>query len=414
MSSQLINMTNRVVITGYGVVSSIGNSPEEFWDNLKAGKTGIGPITHFDAEATGISVAAEVKDFPFDKYFQKKDARRMDTFSLYAVYAALDAMAMSGITEENTDYDRLGCIMASGIGGLEQSQKNSQALLKGPRKVTPLYVPLAIANMATGNVALRTGARGVSRAEVTACAAGANSIGSAFREIKHGYADAMIAGGAEAAICELGIAGFANLTALTKESDPTIACRPFDKERSGFVMGEGAGVLIMESLEHAKARGANILAEIVGYGNTNDAYHMTTPSGIGAENAMKLALQEAGVDASEVDYINAHGTSTHANEETEAKAIHNVVGDKAYVSSTKALHGHALGATGAIEAVATVQAILNQYAPVNAGTKELDEGMTINVVLGEGQPAEINLALSQDFGFGGHNAVLAFKKWTGE
>ncbi len=224
----------------------------------------------------------------------------------------------------------------------------------------------------------------------------------------------MIAGGAEAAICELGIAGFANLTALTKESDPTIACRPFDKERSGFVMGEGAGVLIMESLEHAKARGANILAEIVGYGNTNDAYHMTTPSGIGAENAMKLALQEAGVDASEVDYINAHGTSTHANEETEAKAIHNVVGDKAYVSSTKALHGHALGATGAIEAVATVQAILNQYAPVNAGTKELDEGMTINVVLGEGQPAEINLALSQDFGFGGHNAVLAFKKWTGE
>ncbi len=224
----------------------------------------------------------------------------------------------------------------------------------------------------------------------------------------------MIAGGAEAAICELGIAGFANLTALTKESDPTIACRPFDKERSGFVMGEGAGVLIMESLEHAKARGANILAEIVGYGNTNDAYHMTTPSGIGAENSMKLALQEAGVDASEVDYINAHGTSTHANEETEAKAIHNVVGDKAYVSSTKALHGHALGATGAIEAVATVQAILNQYAPVNAGTKELDEGMTINVVLGEGQPAEINLALSQDFGFGGHNAVLAFKKWTGE
>ena len=409
-------MTNRVVITGYGVVSAIGNSPEEFWNNLKAGKTGIGPITHFDAEATGISVAAEVKEFPFDKYFQKKDARRMDTFSLYAVYAALDAMEMSGITEENTNFDRLGCIMASGIGGLEQSQKNSQAIVaKGPRKgVAPLYVPLAIANMATGNVALRTGARGVSRAEVTACAAGANSIGSAFREIKHGYADAMIAGGAEAAICELGIAGFANLTALTKETDPEKACIPFDKNRSGFVMGEGSGVLILESLEHAQARGANILAEIVGYGNTNDAFHMTTPSGVGAENAIKLALEEAGASPADVDYVNAHGTSTHANEETESKAIHNVIGDKAYVSSTKALHGHALGATGAIEAVATVQALLNQYAPVNAGTTELDEGMTINVVLGEGKPADINLALSQDVGFGGHNAVLAFKKWTGE
>lgn len=409
-------MTNRVVISGYGVVSAIGNSPEEFWNNLKAGKTGIGPITHFDAEATGISVAAEVKEFPFDKYFQKKDARRMDSFSLYAVYAALDAMEMSGITEENTNFDRLGCIMASGIGGLEQSQKNSQAIVaKGPRKgVAPLYVPLAIANMATGNVALRTGARGVSRAEVTACAAGANSIGSAFREIKHGYADAMIAGGAEAAICELGIAGFANLTALTKETDPEKACIPFDKNRSGFVMGEGSGVLILESLEHAQARGANILAEIVGYGNTNDAFHMTTPSGVGAENAIKLALEEAGASPADVDYVNAHGTSTHANEETESKAIHNVIGDKAYVSSTKALHGHALGATGAIEAVATVQALLNQYAPVNAGTTELDEGMTINVVLGEGKPADINLALSQDFGFGGHNAVLAFKKWTGE
>ena len=311
-------MTNRVVITGYGVVSAIGNSPEEFWNNLKAGKTGIGPITHFDAEATGISVAAEVKEFPFDKYFQKKDARRMDTFSLYAVYAALDAMEMSGITEENTNFDRLGCIMASGIGGLEQSQKNSQAIVaKGPRKgVAPLYVPLAIANMATGNVALRTGARGVSRAEVTACAAGANSIGSAFREIKHGYADAMIAGGAEAAICELGIAGFANLTALTKETDPEKACIPFDKNRSGFVMGEGSGVLILESLEHAQARGANILAEIVGYGNTNDAFHMTTPSGVGAENAIKLALEEAGASPADVDYVNAHGTSTHANEET--------------------------------------------------------------------------------------------------
>ncbi|HEY0221466.1 beta-ketoacyl-ACP synthase II [Lactovum miscens] len=406
-------MTNRVVVTGYGVVSAIGNSIEAFWDSLKTGKIGIGPITHFDATETGISVAAEVKDFPFEKYFQKKDARRMDTFSLYAVHVALDALNMSGINEENTDFDRLGCIMGSGIGGLEQSQKNSQIILqKGPRKVAPLYVPLAIANMATGNVALRTGARGVSRAEVTACAAGANAIGSAFREIKHGYADAMIAGGAESAICELGIAGFANLTALSKETDPSIACRPFDKNRNGFVMGEGAGALILESLEHAQARGANILAEIVGYGNTNDAYHMTTPSGIGAEKAIKLALDEAGLTAEEVDYVNAHGTSTHANEETEAAAIHNVIGDKALVSSTKSFHGHALGGTGAIEAVATILSIQNNFAPVNAGAKELDEGVTINVVLGEGKEAEIDVALSQDFGFGGHNAVLAFKKWA--
>lgn len=407
-------MTNRVVVTGYGVVSAIGSTPEAFWESLKSGTTGVGPITHFDAEATGISVAAEVKDFDLLKHFEKKDAKRMDTFSLYAVSSALDALEMSGLNEENADFDRVGCIMASGIGGLEQSQVNSQKLLKGPKKVAPLYVPLAIANMAAGNISIRTGARGVSRAEVTACAAGANAIGSAFREIKHGYADAMIAGGAEAAICELGIAGFANLTALTKETDPKIACIPFDKNRSGFVMGEGAGTLILESLEHAEKRGATILAEIVGYGNTNDAYHMTTPSGTGAEKAIQLALDEAGIKAEDVDYINAHGTSTVANEATEAKAIHNVIGDKALVSSTKALHGHALGGTGGIEAVATVQAIINQFAPVNAGTTELDDDITINVVIGEGKGAEIEYALSQDFGFGGHNAVLAFKKWNGK
>ncbi|MDR0199802.1 MAG: beta-ketoacyl-ACP synthase II [Streptococcaceae bacterium] len=404
---------HRVVVTGLGVVSAIGNTREDFLAGLKAGKTGIGPITRFDASETGISVAAEVKDFPFDKYFEKKDARRMDTFSLYAVYAALEAIEQSGITPENTDYNRFGAIIGSGIGGLEQSQKNSQALVKGPRKVAPLYVPLAIANMAAGNIAIRTGARGTSRAEVTACAAGANAIGSAFREIKHGYADAMIAGGAEDAICELGIAGFANLTALSKTTDPERACIPFDKDRNGFVMGEGAGILVLESLEHAQARGAEILAEIVGYGCNNDAFHMTTPSGIGAENCIKLALQEAGLAPEEVDYINAHGTSTHANEETEAAAIHNVIGDKTLVSSTKALHGHALGATGGIEAVATIMAIQHQFAPVNAGTTELDEDMTINVVLGESRYADINVALSEDFGFGGHNAVLAFKKWTG-
>lgn len=407
---------NRVVITGYGVTSAIGSTPETFWENLKTGKTGIGPITKFDATNTRIAVAAEVKDFPYDKYFEKKDRRRMDTFSQYAVYSALEALAMAEIDEKNTDYDRLGCIMGSGIGGLEQSQTNAQKLLKGPRKVSPLYVPLAIANMAAGNIALRTGARGVSRAEVTACAAGANAIGSAFREIKYGYADAMIAGGAEAAICELGIAGFANLTALTKETNPTKACVPFDKKRSGFVMGEGAGVLILESLDHAQERQAEILAEIVGYGCNNDAFHMTSPSegGIGAAKAIQLALDEARIEPKQVAYVNAHGTSTRANEASEAAALYTVFGDNTnvLVSSTKALHGHALGATGGIEAVATLQSILHQYVPVNAGTTELDDNIKINVVLGEGRAYKIDYAISEDFGFGGHNAVLVFKKWN--
>ena len=406
---------NRVVITGYGVTSAIGNTPEEFWNGLKSGKTGIGPITRFDAEATGISVAAEVKDFPFEKHFEKKDARRMDTFSLYAVYAALEAMEMSGITPENTNYDRLGCIMASGIGGLEQTQKNSQALLKGPRKVTPLYVPLAIANMATGNVALRTGARGVSRAEVTACAAGANSIGSAFREIKHGYADAIIAGGAEAAICELGIAGFANLTALTKEADPSIACRPFDKDRSGFVMGEGAGVLILESLEHAQARGAHILAELVGYGASSDAYHMTSPSpdGEGAARAIRDALNDANLEANQISYINAHGTATGANDSGEAHAIATVFGENTVpVSSTKGMTGHLLGAAGAIEALISVGSLTRGELPVNVGLDEQDEDTkVVNLVDQENKHQAPEYVMSANYGFGGHNAVIVFKKW---
>ena len=415
-------MTNRVVITGYGITSPIGNTPETFWTNLEAGNSGIDTIKKFDATETGITVAGEVKDFPFDKYFVHKDKKRMDTFSIYAVYAALEALSMAGIDTEDgsIDNDRFGAIIGSGIGGLPVIQEQGARLAKrGPKRIAPLFVPLSIANMATGNVALRVKASGVSRAEVTACAAGTNAIGSAFREIKHGYADIMLAGGTEAAICDLGVGGFANLTALTKETDPKRASIPFDKNRSGFVLGEGSGVLVLESLEHAQKRGATILAEIVGYGSTNDAHHMTTPlpEGSGAAKAMQLALDEAGIQASEVGYINAHGTSTQANEKGEALAIHTVFGDdeNVLVSSTKALTGHALGAAGGIEAIATLQAIQHQYAPVNAGTTELDENTSIiNVVLGQGKKHDIKYAISNSLGFGGHNAVIALKKWEGE
>ena len=415
-------MTNRVVITGYGITSPIGNTPETFWTNLQAGNSGIDAIKKFDATETGITVAGEVKDFPFDKYFVHKDKKRMDTFSIYAVYAALEALSMAGIDTEDDmiDNDRFGAIIGSGIGGLPVIQEQGARLAtRGPKRIAPLFVPLSIANMATGNVALRVKASGVSRAEVTACAAGTNAIGSAFREIKHGYADIMLAGGTEAAICDLGVGGFANLTALTKETDPKRASIPFDKNRSGFVLGEGSGILVLESLAHAQKRGATILAEIVGYGSTNDAHHMTTPlpEGSGAAKAMQLALDEAGIQASEVGYINAHGTSTQANEKGEALAIHTVFGDdeNVLVSSTKALTGHALGAAGGIEAIATLQAIQHQYAPVNAGTTELDENTSIiNVVLGQGKKHDIKYAISNSLGFGGHNAVIALKKWEGE
>ncbi|MDR1567979.1 MAG: beta-ketoacyl-ACP synthase II, partial [Streptococcaceae bacterium] len=282
-------MTNRVVITGYGVTSPIGNTPEEFWNALSEGYSGIGKITKFDTTEFGVHNAAEVKDFPFDKYFQKKDAKRMDLFSLYGIYAALEALEMSGIDTETIDKERFGVIVGSGIGGLQTIQDQVGRLVtKGPRRVQPLFVPMAIVNMAAGNIALRVGANGICTCVTTACASATNSIGEAFRSIKHGYSDVILAGGAEASITEIGIAGFDALTALSKTEDATRASIPFDKDRNGFVMGEGAGILVLESLEHAKARGANILGEIVGYGSNCDAYHMTSPrpDGSGAKKAM--------------------------------------------------------------------------------------------------------------------------------
>lgn len=408
---------NRVVITGYGVASPIGNDAETFLNSLKEGKNGIGEITQFDASETGITVAAEVKEFPFDKYFIKKDAKRMDKFSLFGLYAALEAMAMSGLDTKEMDVDRFGVMVSSGIGGLQTIQDQVIRMHdKGAKRVSPMFVPMSIVNMVAGNIALKVGAKGICTSTVTACASGTHSIGEAFRNIKHGYADVILAGGAEASINEIGISGFAALTALTNETDPNKASVPFDENRSGFVMGEGGGVVVVESLEHAKARGANILAEIVGYGANCDAYHMTAPNpdGSGAGKAMKLAMKEAGITASEVDYINAHGTSTPANDVAEAKAIQYGLGENykdTYVSSTKSMTGHLLGAAGGIEAIASLLALQYQFVPPTINVTKQDLAIDLNVVTNKAKEAELKYAMSNSLGFGGHNAVICLKRW---
>ena len=408
----------RVVITGFGVTSPIGNDAETFLTSLKNGKNGIGPITRFDASETGITLAGEVSDFPLEKYFVKKDTKRMDLFSLYGIYAALDAMAMAGLTKETiADPDRFGVMVSSGIGGLPTIEEQVIKMhTKGAKRVSPMFVPMSIVNMVAGNIALRVGANGICTSTVTACASGTHSIGEAFRNIKHGYSDVMLAGGAEASICEIGIAGFASLTALTAETDADKASVPFDRSRSGFVMGEGAGVLLLESLEHAQARGANILGEIVGYGANCDAYHMTapTPDGSGAGKAMLLAMNEAGVAAKEVDYINAHGTSTPANDVAEAKAVAYAFGEAAqdvYVSSTKSMTGHLLGGAGGVEAVATLLALQEQFVPPTINVNEQDPEIQLNVVKNQAIEGKLTYGMSNSLGFGGHNAVILLKRW---
>lgn len=411
---------NRVVITGYGVTSPIGNNPETFLESLKNGKNGIKAITKFDATATGISVAGEIDDFPLEKYFVKKDAKRMDTFSLYGIYAALEAIEMANLDTEAIDSDRFGVMVGSGIGGLPTIEAQVTRMNeKGAKRVSPMFVPMSIVNMVAGNIALRVGAKGICTTTVTACASGTHSIGEAFRNIKHGYADVMLAGGSEATICEIGIAGFASLTALTTQEDPNKASTPFDKNRSGFVMGEGAGVFLLESLDHAKQRGATILGEVVGYGANCDAYHMTAPNpdGSGAGKAMKLAMNEAGITPSEVGYINAHGTSTPANDVSEATAIHYGLGDDykdAYVSSTKSMTGHLLGAAGGVEAIATLLALQHQFVPPTINVTELDPEIDVNIVINESKAADLTYAMSNSLGFGGHNAVILLKRWEDE
>lgn len=404
----------RVVITGYGVVSPVGNTAEDFFPNILQGKNGIGAIESFDASKAGVSLAAEVKDFPFEKYFQKKDAKRMDRFSLFGIYAAKEALAMSGLDLSQEDRDEVGVMVGSGVGGLHTIEEQVIKMHeKGPGRVAPLFVPMTIVNMAAGNIALALGAKGDCEAVVTACASGTHSIGEAFRKIAHGYQTIMFAGGAEASINEIGVAGFNNLTALSKSTDKNHASIPFDEERNGFVMGEGAGILVLESLTHAKGRKATILGEVVGFGSTCDAYHMTAPdsSGQGATKAMAKALKEANITPEEVGYINAHGTSTPANDATESLAIENLFKkNPPYVSSTKSMTGHLLGAAGAIEAIIILESLRQQMIPATINTQK-PEKVAFPLVLGKSQPATFSYALSNSLGFGGHNGVLAFKRW---
>lgn len=408
-------MERRVVITGMGAVTPIGNNIAEFWDGLKNGKNGITLITRFDTTESKAKCAGEVKNFDPATVVDKKEVKRNDLFSIYAMAAADEAVKMSGINLDEIDRERLGVIIGSGIGGLctieEQATKMAT---KGMSRIAPLFIPMAISNMAAGNVAIRFGAKGTCLDVVTACASSSHSIGEAFRSIKHGYTDYIIAGGAEASICKLGIGGFAALKALSTSEDPDRASIPFDKERGGFVMGEGAGILFMETLESAKARGAEILAEIVGYGSTCDAYHITAPASEGAARAMKAAMEEAGIDKTEVGYINAHGTSTPANDSTETKAIKAAFGEHAYnlnISSTKSMTGHLLGATGAVEAIASILALKNGIIPPTIGYKVPDEECDLNYTVNKAVERDIKYALSNTLGFGGHNGVLCLKKW---
>lgn len=405
---------SRVVVTGLGAVTPIGNDVDSFLENLFASKVGIAPITKFDSEPTGITVAGEVKDFDPLKRVDKKFAKRNDLFCTYALYSATEAMENAGLIDGGVDPEELGVIYGSGIGGLTTIEQQVIKMHdKSPKRVSPLFVPDSIINMAAGNISIAFNAKNTSQAIVTACSSGTNAIGNAFEYIKQGKAQVMIAGGTEASVNEIGIAGFAALTALSKETDPKKASIPFDKDRNGFVMGEGSATLILEDYDHAKARGAKILAEVVGYGTTSDAYHMTAPDpeGKGAKRAMQQAVKEAGIDETQVDYINAHGTSTHANDSAEAKAINEVFAnnDHVKVSSTKGMTGHALGAAGAIEAVATIGAILHNQMPVNVGVVNQDEECDVELVDDNNKNAEVNYAISNSFGFGGHNAVIAFK-----
>lgn len=412
-------MSKRCVITGMGAVTPLGNDVQSFWQGLKDGVCGIDFIKKFDTTDFKVKIGGEVKDFNPELYVQKKETKRNDMYSIYAIAAATQAYEMSGLKDAEVDSERFGVIVGSGIGGLWTIEEQITKLNnRGPGKVSPLFIPMAISNMAAGNVALKFGAKGVCESIVTACATGTNSIGEAYRNIKHGYLDLCFAGGAEYSITGIGLAGFTNLTALTTSEDPKNASKPFDKNRSGFVMGDGSGVLILEELEHALKRGAKIYGEIVGYGATCDAYHMTAPcpDGDGAARAMKMAMNEAGITANELGYINAHGTSTEANDAGETAAIKLAFGEAAYqipVSSTKSMTGHLLGAAGAIEAIACIKALEEGFLPPTIGYSEKDEACDLDYVPNQGRKADIRYALSNSLGFGGHNGVLCFKKWEG-
>ena len=410
-------MERRVVITGLGAITPIGNNVEEFWKGIKEGKCGIDEITAFDTTGYKVHLAGEIKGYKAEDYFDRREAKRMDKFSQYAIIAAREAWKDSGLDKEKEDMERVGVILGSGIGGLETIEKDNRALVeKGPDRVSPMYIPMCIGNMAAGNVAIELGAKGESISMVTACASGTHCIGESFRMIKHGYQDIVVAGGTEAPITPSGIAGFSNIKALTQVTDKNRASIPFDKERSGFVMGEGSGIVILEELEHAKARGAKIYAEIVGYGATSDAYHITSPApgGEGGARAMKVAMEEAGIKPEEVTYINAHGTSTHLNDSCETSAIKTAFGEsakKVMVSSTKGNTGHLLGAAGGVEAVICAKSVEQGFVPATINYKVPDEECDLDIVPNEGRNVDVKYAMSNSLGFGGHNASILLKKY---
>ena len=411
-------MNKRVVITGIGSVTPLGNDSLTTWENIKNGVSGIEPIKRIDTEKFTVKVGGEVKDFAPEKFMDMKESRRMARFTQFAVAASKMAINDSNLQiGQDVHSERVGVWIGSGIGGLDAFEEQHKKFLeKGPKRVNPFLIPMFIPDMASGRVSIELGAKGINNCSVTACASGANSIGDAFRVIQNGHADVMIAGGAEATITEMTIAGFSNMRALSTNADPLTASRPFDKNRDGFVIAEGSGILILEELDHALARGAKIYAELAGYGATGDAYHITAPpeNGEGGQRAMKLALNDAGIAPNQVDYINAHGTSTPLNDLYETRAIKEVFGDHAYrlaVSSTKSMTGHLLGASGAIEAIFSILAIKDGTIPPTIHYETPDEELDLDYVPNVARQAEVNVVISNSFGFGGHNVTLAFKKY---
>jgi 3-oxoacyl-[acyl-carrier-protein] synthase II len=415
----MVEGLRRVVVTGLGAVTPIGNDVAAYWDGLSKGRNGVGPITLFDASRHACRFAAEVKGFDPSGWLEPKEAKRWDRFCQFGVVAAKQAVAAAGLTIDESNQGRVGVSIGSGVGGLLMMETQAHVLAdRGPDRVSPFCVPMMIPNMATGLAAIALGAKGPSSAVATACAAGSNAIGDAYRQIQLGLADAMVCGGAESAITPLGVAGFASAKALSfRNDDPATASRPFDAERNGFVIGEGAGVLVLEALEHAQARGATILAEVVGYGTTCDAHHITAPApgGSGGAEAIRLALVDARLAPEAVDYINAHGTSTQANDSNETAAIKTALGEHAYripVSSTKSMTGHLLGGSGGIEAVASVLAITHNLVPPTINYSNPDPACDLDVVPNEAREHNVNVVLSNSFGFGGHNVCLAFRRMS--
>lgn len=412
-------MGKRVVITGIGAVTPLGNDAHSTWENIKSGVSGIGPGTIYNTDMVDIKIAAEVKGFAPEEFMDRKEARRMGRYSQFAIAASKMAVKDSRV-EIGKDVlpERVGVWIGSGIGGLaEFEEQHKKFIEKGQRRVNPFTIPMLIPDMAAGQVSIELGAKGINNCSVTACASGANSIGDAFRVIQKGDADMMIAGGTEATITEMTIAGFSNMTALSKNPDPNTASRPFDKNRDGFVIGEGAGIVVLEELEHALARGAHIYGELIGYGATGDAHHITTPApeGEGAQRAMKQAIRDAGITPEQVDYINAHGTSTYYNDLYETMAIKEVFGEHAYklcVSSTKSMTGHLLGATGAIEAIFSVMAIKEGTIPPTINYETPDEELDLDYVPNVAKRKDVQVVLSNSLGFGGHNVSLVFQKYT--